>query len=317
MIRLRVDDDSLGRVRLGLSPLWETICSLAILARYPGAAPSPYTRWVRAVRNGMPRELVAGLVEPMRRADPPLFPPGSVPLPNPARTTLAAELEELQARCEGPGADRLCALLQQYWDWAIAPHWARMRASLEEETLFRGRTLVVSGPEAMLDELEGRVLWSRPFLTAPYHCDLEVSVTGSQLLLVPTVFAGGARLFLQESDVVAVSYQARATGFFQVLTAPDRAARTEDRLALLLGSGRAQVVRALEVPQTTTAVAASLGMAKSTVSQHLTVLSTSGLVWKQRLGGRVFYQLDRGAVALLEGLGLSPESGPRLEDQQA
>lgn len=303
MIRLQVDDDSLGRVRLALSPLWETIGSLAILARYPGEAPSPYSHWVRAVRRGMPRELVEGLVEPMRRADPPLFPPGSVPLPSPARSTLAAELMELRVRCEGRGADRLCALLDQYWDWAIAPHWARVRASLEEETLFRGRTLVVSGPEAMLEELGGRVLWSRPFLTAPFHCDLEVSVTRSQLLLVPTVFAGGVRLLQQESDVVAVSYQARATGFFQVLTAPDRVSRTEDRLALLFGSGRAQVVRALEMPQTTTAVAASLGMAKSTVSQHLTVLSASGLVWKQRLGGRVFYQLDRGGIPFLERLG--------------
>jgi DNA-binding transcriptional ArsR family regulator len=304
VIRLRVDDDSLGRVRLALSPLWETIGSLAILARYPGEAPSPYSRWSRAVRGGMPAELVEGLVEPMRRADPPLFPPGSVPLPNPARGTLTAELAELRNRYDGRGADRLCALLEQYWDWAIAPHWARMRASLEEEALFRGRTLVVSGPEAMLEELDGRVLWSRPFLTAPFHRDLEVSVTRSQLLLVPTVFAGGVRLFQQEPDVVALSYQARATGFFQVLTASDRSSRTEDRLAMLLGSGRAQVVRALEVPQTTTAVAASLGMAKSTVSQHLTVLSASGLVWKQRLGGRVFYQLDRGGVALLERLGL-------------
>ncbi|USX56200.1 helix-turn-helix transcriptional regulator [Lentzea sp. HUAS12] len=304
MIRLRMDDDSLGRVRLALSPLWETIGSLAILARYPGEAPSPYSRWARAVRGGMPRELVKGLVEPLRRADPPLFPPGSVPLPSPDRGTLAAELEELRRRYEGHGADELCTLLERYWDWAIAPHWARMRASLEEEALFRGRTLVVSGPEAMLEELDGRVLWSRPVLTAPFHCDLDVSVTRSQLLLVPTVFAGGVRLFQREPGVVALSYQARATGFFQVLTASERVSRTGDRLAILLGSGRAQVVRALEVPQTTTAVAASLGMAKSTVSQHLTVLSASGLVWKQRLGGRVFYQLDRGGVALLERLGL-------------
>ncbi|WP_439657507.1 ArsR/SmtB family transcription factor [Lentzea sp. HUAS TT2] len=304
MIRLKVDDDSLGRVRLALSPLWETIGSLAILARYPGEAPSPYSRWARTVRRGMPQELVEGLVEPLRRADPPLFPPGSVPLPSPQRGTLAAELGELRCRYEGRGADRLCALLERYWDWAIAPHWARMRASLEEEALFRGRTLVVSGPEAMLEELDGRVLWSRPVLTAPFHCDLDVPVTRSQLLLVPTVFAGGVRLFQQEAGVVALSYQARATGFFQVLTAPERVSRTEDRLAILLGSGRAQVVRALEVPQTTTAVAASLGMAKSTVSQHLTVLSASGLVWKQRFGGRVLYQLDQGGVALLERLGL-------------
>jgi hypothetical protein len=303
VIRLRVDDDSLGRVRLALSPLWETIGSLAILARYPGEAPSPYSRWVRAVRRGLPRHLVEGLVEPMRRTDLSLFPQGSVPLPSAACSTLEPELVEMRIRCGGDSVDRLCGLLEQYWDWAIAPHWVQMRTSLEEEVLFRGRTLVVSGPEAMLNELDGRVLWSRPFLTAPFHRDLEVSVTSSQLLLVPTVFAGGVRLFLQEPGVVAVSYQARATGFFQVLTATDRATPTEDRLALLLGNGRAQVVRALKIPQTTTAVAASLGMAKSTVSQHLTVLSASGLVWKLRLGGRVFYQLDQGGAALLQRLG--------------
>jgi DNA-binding transcriptional ArsR family regulator len=249
----------------------------------------------------MPRELVEGLVVPMRRSV--LFPPGSVPLPDPARGTLAAELDALRARFDGPGAERLCALLARYWEWAVAPHWTSIRASLEEEVLFRGRTLAVSGAEAMLEELDGRVLWARPRLTAPYHRDLDVTAAGAQLLLVPTVFAGGVRLFQQEDGVVAMSYQARTTRFLRVPAPDGRAADVEDRLALLLGNGRAQVVRALEVPRTTTAVARTLGFAKSTVSEHLTVLTSAGLVWKEREGGRVLYQLDRGGLAVLEHLG--------------
>ncbi|MGW7259948.1 ArsR/SmtB family transcription factor [Streptomyces sp. NPDC054834] len=305
MIRLSLDDASLSTIRLAFSPLWETIGSLGILARYRGTAPSPYTDWGRRVRARLPQALVRTLVEPLRRADPPLFPPGFVPVPDPARTTLAAELAYVRKENAGdPAADRLLTALEEYWEWAVAPHWKSIRSSLEEEMLFRGRTLAVAGVEPMLAELGGRIAWSRPVLTAPYHRDLDVTVSRSKLLLVPTVFAGDIRLLLEERDVVAMSYQARATGYFHVFTAREPARPTEDRLALLLGKGRAQVVRALDAPRTTTAVAEALGMAKSTVSQHLAVLNHTGIVWKQRLGGRVFYELDQSGLALLRQLGL-------------
>ncbi|QMU71838.1 helix-turn-helix transcriptional regulator [Streptacidiphilus sp. P02-A3a] len=305
MIRLHVDDDSLQTTRLAFSPLWETIGSLGILARYRGATPSPYTNWARRVRDGMPAEFTRDLVDALRRPEPPLFPSGFVPVPDPARTTIEAELQHMRERHTGSaGANRRIALLERYWEWAIAPHWTSIRSSLEEEILFRGRTLAVGGVDAMLAELGGRVSWTPPYLTAPYHRDLDTGLNRTRLLLVPTVFAGGLRLFMEEDGVVAMSYQARATGYFHALTAPVRDSVAEDRLALLLGKGRAQVVRALEVPTTTTALADALGVAKSTVSQHLTVLNDAGIVWKQRLGGRVFYQLDSAGLALLRQLGL-------------
>ncbi|KOG26935.1 MULTISPECIES: ArsR/SmtB family transcription factor [Streptomyces] len=305
MIRLTVDDATLSTIRISFSPLWETIGSLGILARYRGAAPSPYADWARRVRNRLPEELVRTLVEPLRRGDPQLFPPGFVALPDPTRNTLAAELAHVrETNPDDPAADRLLTALEEYWDLAVAPYWNSIRSSLEEEILFRGRTLAVAGVEPMLAELGGRISWSRPVLTAPYHRDMDLSVTRSKLLLVPTVFAGGLRLFQQEQAVVAMSYQARATGYFHVLTAREPAQAAEDRLALLLGKSRAQVVRALDEPRTTTAMAQSLGMAKSTVSQHLAVLNDSGIVWKQRLGGRVFYQLDQSGITLLRELGI-------------
>ncbi|MGW3001490.1 hypothetical protein [Streptomyces sp. NPDC001155] len=66
-----------------------------------------------------------------------------------------------------------------------------------------------------------------------------------------------------------------------------------DRLALMIGSRRAQVMRALVMPRTTTSVA----------PQHLSVLTEARVVWRQRLGGQVFYQLDREGFMLLENLG--------------
>ncbi|MEV1081984.1 helix-turn-helix domain-containing protein [Streptomyces sp. NPDC050211] len=305
MIRLTVDDESLHTIRLTFSPLWEMIGSLGVLARYRGEAPSPYTNWARTVRRTTPVELVRELVEALRQPQPSPLTPELLPVPDPTRNTVTSELDHLvETLGDESGARRVATLLQSYWGHAMAPYWTSIRSSLEEEILFRGRTLAVEGPEAMLNEVGGRVLWSKPFITAPYHRDLERNVTRSRLVVVPTVFAGGLRLFVEHDDRVAMSYQARAAGYFHVLTARPAPREAEDRLVLLLGKGRAQVARVLVVPRTTTAVAETVGLAKSTVSQHLAVLTEAGFVWKQRLGGRVFYQLDRSGLALLRQLGL-------------
>jgi DNA-binding transcriptional ArsR family regulator len=256
----------------------------------------------------MPTDLARDLVDAMRQRDSPLLDPEFVPMPDPSRSSITDELEHLRAAHSSTcDIDHLINLVERYWDWSISPHWASIRSSLEEETLFRGRTLVVQGPDAMLRELDGRVMWSHPMLTAPYHHDLDVTVAQSQLVLVPTVFAGGLRLFRRQEGAVAMAYQARATGYFRVLTEYVLSQQADDRLALLLGRGRAQVFRALESPQTTTSLAIALGLAKSTVSQHLTVLTDSGIAWKQRVGGRVFYELDDDGRALLEQLGQRKE----------
>ncbi|MEV6328825.1 helix-turn-helix domain-containing protein [Streptomyces sp. NPDC051909] len=303
MIRLDLDDESLRSIRLVLSPLWETLGSLALLARYRGAVPSPYAGWARHARQTVPPELMSALLELVRRPDTPFLRRTYGYVPDPSRAALPVELDWLRQESGEPVDERAAGLVEDYWNLAIAPYWASIRASLEEEVLFRGRTLAVNGPEAMLAELGGRVLWQRPRLTAPFHLDLTRSIERSTLVLVPSVFSAATRIFTSNERVTAMSYQVRATGFLHVGCPGERAEPSRDRLALLIGSGRARVVRALEVPKTTTAIAESLGFAKSTVSQHLTVLTAAGVVWRQRLGGRVFYQLDRDGFALLEQLG--------------
>ncbi|MEV4875364.1 ArsR/SmtB family transcription factor [Streptomyces cyaneofuscatus] len=76
------------------------------------------------------------------------------------------------------------------------------------------------------------------------------------------------------------------------------------RASTLLGRGRASVLRRLGGPLTTAGLADRLGLAPSTVSEHLSVLADAGVVTRHRVGRSVYYQLTdtgRSLLALLAG----------------
>ncbi len=79
-------------------------------------------------------------------------------------------------------------------------------------------------------------------------------------------------------------------------------------LELLLGHGRAAVLRALGRPATTTELAARLHYAPSTVSAHLDVLSRAGLVERHRVRRSVFYGLNATGSSLVALLTEIPET---------
>jgi DNA-binding MarR family transcriptional regulator len=102
----------------------------------------------------------------------------------------------------------------------------------------------------------------------------------------------------EDENAVALGFQARGTA---ALWAPG-AASFDGRLELLLGHGRAAVLRALEQPATTTELARRLNYAPSTVSTHHDVLARAGLVERHRVRRSVYYGLNdtgRSLVALL------------------
>jgi DNA-binding transcriptional ArsR family regulator len=63
------------------------------------------------------------------------------------------------------------------------------------------------------------------------------------------------------------------------------------------------VLRALTTPSTTTGLAAGLGLAMSTVSEHLAGLQAAGVVHRRRAGRRVLYGLEPAGLALVNLLG--------------
>jgi DNA-binding transcriptional ArsR family regulator len=63
-----------------------------------------------------------------------------------------------------------------------------------------------------------------------------------------------------------------------------------DRLAALLGSTRAAVLRALVAERTTTELAAAVGVSLAAPSEHAKTLRSNGLITTQRAGKAVLHR---------------------------
>ncbi|MGR6321593.1 helix-turn-helix domain-containing protein [Micromonospora soli] len=333
MIRIELDEPTLARTRIATSPLWEVMTSLYVLKRHPGEAPWPYTGWARHARRVLaevPETAPARLLTADDRA-----PDFLTPVPPSPAPTLAEELAVLRAtpaeviaeqipRYHDPddlpdwlrpfvtdrqaALDRLAGGIQAYWDAAIAPWWPVMRAALDEEVLHRARALAADGPDALLADLHERVRWEEPVLTLVKPLDQSFRAVDQRLLLIPLIFSRGAlACSTDHPEIVAVSYQARGAAVLaEGGPTPTADVPGTDRLAILVGRGRAQVLRALARPATTAGLAATLGLAPSTVSEHLAALLAAGVVHRRRVGRRVLYGLEPAGLALVTLIGSDP-----------
>ena len=202
---------------------------------------------------------------------------------------------------------QLDQLLRTYWERAIAPHWARMRAMLEHDIRHRSRQMADGGLEALFADLDPRVSWSDGVLTVAKKPDedgfeapcvtrvMELDERG--LLLIPSVFAW-PKVLLVTADPwqPTVIYPARGVGMLwdgEALAPPDA-------LAKLLGRNRAAVLLALDSPRSTSELAGLLGVTGGGVSQQLSVLAQAGLVTRQRVRRHVLYLRTSGGDTLVD-----------------
>jgi DNA-binding transcriptional ArsR family regulator len=338
VIRIELDEQTLERTRIAVSPLWETVCSLHLLYRRGGRPPFPYERWaVRA--NEVLAELSGGPMGWYAAVSEGRSPDFLSPIPTAPAPTVEEELAALRAtdpvvieaqlarhypdgvpaalvpfreRPERALAE-LADGLHAYWRGAIEPYWPGMRAMLDEEVLHRARALAADGPDALLAGLHERVRWERPVLTLVKPLEHADRAFDKRLLLIPLIFSRGALMCsTDDPEVVAVSYQSRGAA---VLLGDDRPATEPgppDRLSILLGRGRSAVLRALTAPASTATLADQLGLAPSTVSEHLAALLAAGVVTRRRAGRRVLYQLDSSGTALVALLGPAEHTHPTV-----
>ncbi|WP_213013727.1 ArsR/SmtB family transcription factor [Paractinoplanes toevensis] len=326
MIRIELDEPTLARTRIAISPFAEVVCSLFLLRRHPAGAPWPYDTWALRAREIL-RTVPATAPVSLYLELPTSFPDFLDPIPETPTSTIGEQLEwfratpaeiieEQLAEYYPSGAlpellrpfrdDRAAALnrladgIAAYWDAAIAPHWPAMRAALDEEVLLRARALAADGPDALLARLHERIRWDPPVLTLVKPLEHSFEAVDQRLLLVPLIFSRGAlHCSSDHPDVVMVTYQSRGSALLAAAPAP----HADDRLAILVGRGRAAVLRALTVPASTTGLATALGLAPSTVSEHLAGLQAAGVVHRRRAGRRVLYGLEPAGIALVNLLG--------------
>ncbi|PZT76737.1 MULTISPECIES: ArsR/SmtB family transcription factor [unclassified Streptomyces] len=320
--QLHFDESDLLRCRFALSPLFETQAAVRVLAR--PAQQGYHLPWLRSIRDA-----AAGLeLDPLWLLMPdgghcPDFfsPPPMGPLasfdeeiaavrsvdPELARQDIAASLDQRpQARDSAAGrallADparavrELADLLERAWRLLIEPHWPRLRALLEADVAYHSRRLAAVGFERLLGELSPRLSWSGSTLTVSGTRSAHSRVlSGRGLVLMPSVFVwpdtvGG----FEDPWLPAVIYPARGIG--GLWTEPG--ASTPQALARLLGRGRAEVLCALDEPAGPTVLAHRLGLAPSSVSEHLSVLRAAGLLTSRRYGHQVLYERTPLGIAL-------------------
>ncbi|MEW1864280.1 DUF5937 family protein [Streptomyces sp. NPDC088194] len=306
--------------------MWEVGTSFRLLRSR--AAHAVHQPWIDQVR---PRVAAAGL-DRGRLAEliPPDAPDGYVPdFLNPAPAgpapTLAAELARVlaapaaQVRHDldrlraapgglGPRARALHAEpraqlpplaeeITAYWEVALAPYWARVRAVLDADIFHRARQVAEHGAAALLNDLHPSVSWNDSALRlGRRRRALARNTAGAGLLLIPSAFTGpGPLTLVRPPDPPQLAYPARGVGTLWA----SRPVVRGDALAAVLGRSKALLLAELDSPASTTELAARTGLSAPAVSQHLTALRDAGLTTAHRTGRSVLYARTATAESLL------------------
>ncbi|TYB46159.1 ArsR/SmtB family transcription factor [Actinomadura chibensis] len=314
MKRIEVGQADFAASRFGHSPLLETLNALGLVAgRIPVGALRP---WVERAR---PRYLaiaddpaVRALVFLRRRAGymadfvspPPARPNLTVadqlatmratPLDQ-ARREVARNLADLpepdrvvRSVLDAPDmVGRLATGMETAWHTLLEPDWPVVRSILERDIVHRAGRLAAYGWAEALDGLSRRVRWRDGVIEVDIAAggDAVHRLGGAGLMFVPIVFS---ELGLAVEPGWPYTLMYRARGVAALWERPERG--PDDALAKLIGRTRADLLRLLADPATTTWLSARLRVSVGGVGDHLAVLRAAGLVTRQRSGRSVLYR---------------------------
>ena len=182
-----------------------------------------------------------------------------------------------------------------FWQAALEPWWPRMSAFLESEIGSRARRLVTTGSEAAFADLDPTVTWDgRDLSVSPTKLAArDVDLDGRGLLLIPSVLAWDVWPRVDPPWDPALTYQPPGVGDLWLLDTSSAGALDE-----LVGRRRAALLRSLERPASTQALALRTGWSPGGVSSHLGVLRRTGLVVRRREGRQVVYSRTAAGDAL-------------------
>jgi DNA-binding transcriptional ArsR family regulator len=311
--------DDLALTRFAVSPMWEVVTSFRLLAG--GAAHPVHRPWLDQVR---PRVAAAGLdsgwlaeLIPPRDHLPDFLTPLPCELAPSLETELAAiratpatevltDLDFLAGR-DGPrlralrvdveaGLSRVAEEIEAYWELALAPYWAKIRALLDADLFHRARQVAEHGAGRLFNDLHSTLSWDDNALRlVRRRCRISRDRTGPGLVLVPSAFVVQVFTWSRPPEPPQLAYPARGTG---TLWAHRPVTRSE-AIAAVLGRSRTILLAELEAPASTTELARRTGISAAGVSQHLMALRDAGMVSAHRAGRSVLYARTAIAESLL------------------
>ena len=327
MIQLRLNSAGMQHLRFAYSPLLEVAESLHMV--HSGRISEPHRGWFEAAQDAIARldtetlqaavpaqgklarlfflaaeDTTSTMDEQLRQLV--RYPPDR----------LRTDLDEVWrdgrppasvAQLVADGADgikRLAEDLWQYWDAAIQPHWAQIRAVLDGDVAHRASRMAQGGISGMMSELHSALTMNHDTVVIKSPGYREYDLAGAGLLLIPSVFVW-PWIVVEPGPLSPprLIYGARGIG---TLWQQD-ASSDDDALACLVGRTRAAMLDRLAQPHSTTDLARKLGQSAPTVSAHLSILRRCGMVTSWPAGRRVLYQRTPLASRLL----LASSSGQR------
>lgn len=315
------DQQDVQRVRLAGAPhpMWELVLGLQMAQTH--GVPVPLVEWRQKLNQrlaGADRRpsmtmLLRSLVAPKGAFPDFLTPPGLVAdidvgceavLCTP-RVRLSADMTAVFAHRAAPpwvrllaGGDRdvmkeVVQAVRECHNLLVAPHWAEVRETVITDRVTRTRQLSEDGVGALLAGLPGVLSWDGRILLTRYPVDRTVYLRGRGLVLLPSYFCWGSPVTWIDADLPPVLvYQAISHRSCAEVS-------ISARLVALLGRTRAECLRLLLAPRTTTELAEHLGMSIGNTSKQTTVLREAGLVTSSRQGAAVLHSTTSLGVALL------------------
>jgi len=323
-VTLKLSSEDLAQVHFAFSPLWECVAAFRAWAdpsRH--ALLLPWMTRVRQKLSGVDWEPLSSLALISRGAIPDfLAPPPTTPLPRfseelaglrrtPAdlvRAEIAIAFPKgLPHTCRAAVTDprvfliKVAALLQEFWNRALAPDWPLLRSKLEAEVMFRARALALGGPDALFRGMHRDISYAHRSLTIHTDSYWDAKKRKRGLLLVPSIFSWpDVFLTVRPPWQPTIAYTSR--GVAEIWG--DGGRKTSGGAYKLLGRTCGKLIPMLRSPQTTIETAAVLGLSTAAASEQITRLRQAGLLERTRIGRRVFYALNPKGRALLAALEL-------------
>jgi DNA-binding transcriptional ArsR family regulator len=317
VIELEFTHEDYRLIRFAFSPGAELALSLrALSVGRRGGLHGPWLASVRRSLDGVDMELLTTVVRPTGYLPDFLIPPPpgrSVGieecLAQIAQTPLdvvGSELDHLASHPVaqgGPGRERRAALLrrladdperalsaigkqlERYWRAALDPHWPRIHALLQADLAHRLEEMASGGVAQLLSTLHPSVAIRGDLVTILKYYHGRAQLGGRGLLLVPCAFASPDVLVSTADPVPSLKYPPRGLGRLWEV-GPDL---EDSPLSAVVGHARATILGLLDVPQSTTQLAARVGLAAPTVNVHLKALEGAGILSSRRDGRAVLY----------------------------
>jgi DNA-binding transcriptional ArsR family regulator len=177
------------------------------------------------------------------------------------------------------------AVMRGLWQ-AFAPVWERARPLLDRETERVGVATVTGRLDAVLSGLSPRTGLDGTTMLLPDPNPMVADLERRPVALVPLVSGSRASVFsIDREDLVWIGYPLPGLGHLWEERPPPGA--HSDRLALVLGSVRAEILRRAGQVGQMSDVAAGLRCSASTATYHCAQLAKAGLITRERQGRQV------------------------------